>query len=197
LLNSNQPVVDGVLMEVILAAANDGSGYVKCLVPSSDKTPHRAMLADREYFKRTTEGFYRLEHFDLEDMFGRRPRPNLEVSPSLRRRDQDPATEEVQFFLVNRGRGVAKYSGFLIRMSPEVKVVGVTGSVEDVSKLNDGAPVVSYQDNTSVFHPNNIRYNVGGVIVKREALGQPLAMRVSWYCENMVPRTEILNVHSE
>jgi hypothetical protein len=155
------------------------------------------MLAEREYFKRTTEGFYRLEHFDLEDMFGRRPRPALDISPSVRRREQDPATEELQFFLVNNGRGIAKYSGFLVRLSSDVEIVGVIGLVEDVSKLNDGAPVASYQDNTSVYHPNNIRYSTGSVILKRAAIGQPLNMRVTWYCENMVPRTQVLIVHSK
>jgi len=43
------------------------------------------MLADREYFKRSTEGFYRLEHFDLEDLFGRRPKPALRFSHRLLR----------------------------------------------------------------------------------------------------------------
>jgi hypothetical protein len=77
LLNAVQPFVDDVRIEPITRP--DGSGFVKCLIPASDKTPHRAMMADREYFKRSTEGFYRLEHFDLEDMFGRRPIPRLEL----------------------------------------------------------------------------------------------------------------------
>lgn len=33
----------------------------------------------REYYKRSEDGCYRLEHFDLEDMFGRRQRPLLEL----------------------------------------------------------------------------------------------------------------------
>jgi hypothetical protein len=79
LLNATQPVVDNVVIEVVQAKALPGAGYVKCLIPASDKTPHRSMLACREYYKRTTEGFYALEHFDLDDMFGRRPVPSLFV----------------------------------------------------------------------------------------------------------------------
>lgn len=48
LLNSTQPVVDRVQLDVIESAKSDGAGFVKCLIPASEKAPHRAMLAKRE-----------------------------------------------------------------------------------------------------------------------------------------------------
>jgi hypothetical protein len=114
ILNSTQPVVDGIVLEVITSASSTSDGYVKCLIPASDKTPHRAMLWDREYFKRTTEGFYKLEHFDLEDMFGRRPRPLLSLSHEVVRGSQGggPAGSWVEVKIIiklhNSGRGSAR-----------------------------------------------------------------------------------------
>jgi hypothetical protein len=97
LLHATAPVVDGVRVEAVRSA--DNAGFVVCLIPQSPKTPHRAMLSHREYYKRSTERFYRLEHFDLEDMFGRRPRPLLTFDATVR-------TKRV-IWLHNRGRGMA------------------------------------------------------------------------------------------
>jgi len=52
-LTTTQPVIDGVDFRVIPAAGADGRGYVVTLVPESEKPPHRAMQADREYYRRT------------------------------------------------------------------------------------------------------------------------------------------------
>jgi hypothetical protein len=197
LLNSTQPVVDNVMLETISDAATLGAGYVKCLIPPSDKTPHRAMLADREYFKRTTEGFYRLEHFDLEDMFGRRPHPSLTIELALQPRSGDDPHEELHFSLINIGRGIAKYPGFLCRFDDDVKIVDARGGVQVASYLNRGAPVVSYQDNGSVIHPNSIAYSVGHAILRRERKGEGLRVQISWYCENMAARSATAEVRPE
>jgi len=114
LLNATQPVVDDVAIEVVQATSLPGSGYVKCLIPASDKTPHRSMLAEREYYKRTTEGFYALQHFDLEDMFGRRPVPSLFIGTRVecgsRAGGYGGRTQDVRIELriENRGRGSAR-----------------------------------------------------------------------------------------
>jgi hypothetical protein len=52
--------------------------------------PHRAMLADREYWRRTSNGFRRMKHYELEEVFERRLRPVLGFKVELRSRpDQD------------------------------------------------------------------------------------------------------------
>jgi hypothetical protein len=78
------------------------------------KVPHRGMLADREYYERTTEDFYRLEHFDLEDMFGRLPRPSLSLSMSVHRTGSSSGHTgktwdgRLVIGIKNSGRGVAR-----------------------------------------------------------------------------------------
>jgi hypothetical protein len=115
LLHAVQPSVDGVLVDVILSDNEESAGYVRCLIPPSDAAPHRAMLAGREYYKRSTEGFYRLEHFDLEDLFGRRPTPDLRLRATVKptgRSFGTPMGEKVTGIVIiaieNAGRGAAR-----------------------------------------------------------------------------------------
>lgn len=79
------PVVDGVLHKEIEMSPGANEGYVKTLVPASDSTPHMAKLGEDRYYKRNGSSFLRMEHFDLEDMFGWRPRPKLDLHLDLRR----------------------------------------------------------------------------------------------------------------
>ncbi|MFC2013850.1 helix-turn-helix domain-containing protein [Chloroflexota bacterium] len=69
------PSVDGVIHKPI--ECGDDSGFAVALIPSSDSTPHMAKGGEDRYFKRSGDSFIRMEHFDIEDMFGRRPKPNL------------------------------------------------------------------------------------------------------------------------
>ena len=39
-----------------------------------------AKLGENRYYKRSGDSFYQMEHFDLEDMFGRRRKPKLKMS---------------------------------------------------------------------------------------------------------------------
>jgi len=75
--NTTHPTINGVRIEPIDVVSGNMSGYVKCLIPQSDKPPHRAMQAEREYWRRTNGAYQRMEHYELEDVFGRRLRPFL------------------------------------------------------------------------------------------------------------------------
>ncbi|ARJ25694.1 ATP-binding protein [Bacillus sp. 17RED48] len=54
-------------------------GFVATYVPESNLPPHRALLKLNQYFIRSGDNFVLLEHVHLEDMFGRRQKPNLEI----------------------------------------------------------------------------------------------------------------------
>jgi hypothetical protein len=184
-LNSTQPVVDNVLLDVITSSGQEDTGYVKCLVPVSEKTPHRAMLADREYYKRTSDGFYRLEHFDLEDMFGRRPHPSLQVYLELRPRPADDPHCDFHFGFVNVGRGIAKHVSLVCRFDAPVRVVSGSGQVMDVTAANQGLPTVAYAENVNVIHPVEIVHFVGHAILLQPEKQAPVRIHLSWFCEGM------------
>jgi hypothetical protein len=52
---------------------------VATFVPETDGGPFMALFGEQRYYKRSGDSFYQMEHFDLEDMFGRRQKPNLEM----------------------------------------------------------------------------------------------------------------------
>lgn len=76
------PSVDGIVHRAVYVQA-DGSGVVATLVPASDSGPHMAKAGEDRYFKRSGDSFVRLEHFDVADMFGRRPKPALNVRVAI------------------------------------------------------------------------------------------------------------------
>src|SRR3990172_9833623 len=125
------PVVDGVLVKAIESDKSADYGYVAMLVPVSDGGPHRAMLkpiGDREYWKRSGESFYRMEHYDIADMFGRRRRPKLSLcwkivpGPTMRVGGAVHYEYNLCFGLKNSGKGIARYPmlefEFLIFLMP-------------------------------------------------------------------------------
>jgi schlafen family protein len=95
------PLVDGVAHKAI--PTTGAQGFCVSIIPTSDIGPHQAKGREDRYYKRSGSAFYRLEHFDLEDMFGGRRRPVLSVRLIPER---DGASRLVA--VRNDGRGVAK-----------------------------------------------------------------------------------------
>lgn len=187
ILQATQPVVDDVQIDFV--ASNDGAGYVKVLIPQSSKPPHRAILAEHMYWRRVSTGTRRMEHYELEDTFGRRLRPKLRFFGELRSRPEGDPHEELHFFLLNEGRGVARHSGFHCKLGAGVKVAGAQGvGLHNASHFNQGAAVVSYSNDTSVIHANDILLAVGHAIILREDKAIPLLVNCAWYAEGMDAR---------
>ena len=192
ILLTTQPFVDGVRIDVVLAQPEQG--YVKCYIPASDKPPHRAMFAKREYWSRTSTGFRKLEHYELEDVFGRRLRPVLRLRVELRPRPEGDPHEELHFSFLNEGRGIARHAGFLCKIGEGI-LAGVRGAgLTDVSTIND-RPAVQFYDAHSVVHANGIFSSLGHAIVQRPNKGSPLPIEVIWYAEEMLTRNQKVNVH--
>lgn len=112
------PTVDGVIHKPIVI--DDDSGFVKTLIPVSDATPHMAKGGEDRYFKRSGDSFIRMEHFDVEDMFGRRPKPKLCL---IYRIIQGPGRRgsvlsfDIIVGLENYGRGLARAPYLSIKTS--------------------------------------------------------------------------------
>jgi len=133
-----QPVVDGVDIREIESIRSGDFGYVVVLVAASDAGPHRAMLkngGDREFWKRSGDSFYRMEVFDIADMFRRRRRPMLVL---LWRVSLDQSPDDQRVFkwslilgLSNEGRALARYPMLDLVCSLEVSRRPTVGAVND------------------------------------------------------------------
>jgi hypothetical protein len=163
------PRVDNVVHKPVRSVGD--TGFAATLVPASDSGPHMAKLGEDRYFKRSGSSLYRMEHFDLEDMFGRRMRPRLTLEVELINRTQRAMPNGITsyrllvlFGILNDGRGIAKSPYLTIRKTPRLKGYdfGIDGNGGlGLPKLSSSNPdVVRYGGNsTHVIHPG-VRHDV-------------------------------------
>ena len=172
------PIVDGVRHKLIERTAD--TGFAATLVPESQSAPHMAKLGEDRYYKRAGASFYKMEHFDLEDMFGRRQKPRLEII--FEEGAKTGGVEDLIVLLINHGRAVARHVGFLI-VFENVEIVAVGPGMENNSRINAGQPVVGFDRQSGVIHPNGIRMNIGSIRVRRKDHTLPIQGEVTLYCE--------------
>lgn len=136
------PSVDGVQVEKFASERSQDHGYVVVYIPASDCGPHRAMLRHigaREYWKRSGDSFYRMEHFDIADMFGQRRRPRLRLTWRVEARDvmsvggRADYTWSIILSLKNEGRMIALYPMVHLEHSETIALdsYGLDGNYHD------------------------------------------------------------------
>jgi hypothetical protein len=120
---ATDPTVQGLQGASIPSRHDPTAGYAAILVPESPLPPHRVVLkiqaVQNHYYLRTGSDFLVAPHTQLEDMFGRRPRPNLVtkirgdfIYNSIASRWQ------IVFDVINEGRGTAKEVYFELLPQP-------------------------------------------------------------------------------
>ncbi|MFY9954500.1 hypothetical protein [Bradyrhizobium sp.] len=116
----------------------------------------------------------------LEDMFGRRQKPTLEIV--LEEGAKQDGTEDLIVLLLNQGRAVARHAGFLMYFQ-NAEIVTAGGQMQNNTHINAGRPVVGFDNNTGVIHPNGIRINLGMIRLRRKDPTQSIEGNVTLYCE--------------
>lgn len=103
-------------------SADSGFGFI--LIPESELPPHRVVLSlgreQNHYYTRTGSSFVIATHTQLEDMFGRRPRPKLVLTYD-KAPGRPPDTQFVMSMIIsiqNIGRGLAKYPFLSLEVDP-------------------------------------------------------------------------------
>ena len=139
------PSVKGIDGDFIPSDSNAAAGFALIHVPESDLPPHRAILSiakvQNHYFVRSGSSFAVATHSQLEDMFGRRPRPHLVLSHKAKRGTSYGVGEvevSITLSLTNEGRGIARYPFLDVDISPPH---GVSGFGID-GNGNFGLPVI-------------------------------------------------------
>ncbi len=148
------PIVEGVKHKII-ETSTDG-GIVVTYIPESDAGPHMANLGEDRYYKRSGDSFYRMEHFDLEDMFGRRKKPKLKLIPTIKGRGTNA---RVILSIRNDGRASAKapYLAFNVNLPYKFDRYGIDGNMyHGMKMLRHTGPDLPYrfgEDTAFVIHP--------------------------------------------
>jgi hypothetical protein len=151
------PTVDRVHHKII--DGNNGKQFAATYIPESESGPHMAKLGEDRYYKRSGDSFYRLEHFDLEDMFGRRPKPKLNLYTQIRGYGLQ---SEIVVGLSNNGKASAKapYLGFSSSQPFNRSQYGLDGNMTEGMKrlpsASSGMPN-RYGDGVNVIiHPGMV-----------------------------------------
>jgi Putative DNA-binding domain len=177
--DATSPLIDGVRHSPIINTRT-GRGVVATLVPENDNGPYMAKLGEHRYYKRSGDSFYKMEHFDLEDMFGRRQKAKLEIYPE--HKNVENGLEEITVRLLNTGRAVARHAGLSIWFE-NVDLVGASDQLRNASGVNSGRPVVQYNNDRGVIHPNGIVVMLGKVRLRRIDPALPIKAIVTIYCD--------------
>jgi hypothetical protein len=172
--------VDGVRNIVIQASA--GGGFVATYVPESGDAPHRAEGREKRYFRRVGSNFVGMEHYEIEDMFGRRQRPKLELELAY---TKDPSsTPEVHLYhlrasIHNNGRAMSRFYKVSMNLPAVVQnwpgdgtSLERRGSVALVHISDPALPLFPGDSRAPAF--NGYRYHMTNEIFDRfEAKGYP------------------------
>jgi hypothetical protein len=118
------PIMD---LNVVHVSANSdpSSGFVVALIPSTEGPPVRSRK-DWKFYVRMGSGTYPMEYFQIEAMFGRSARPELElrlVKGRLTATAYGGAARWFTLGIYNAGRGIAKF--------PSIRFKRSSGLVED------------------------------------------------------------------
>ena len=192
------PIVEGVLHKSILI--NEKDGFAITLIPESDSAPHMAKFSEDRYYKRSGDSFYKMEHYDLEDMFGRRKKPSFELITEvieLRTGSRERGVV-IMIRLMNSGRGTAK-APYLEIKTPfkcswaEYGYDGNGRTGLDQIIYHTSASIVKFgSDANTVIHPsisipisrliygydeNNIREEIHDIEVHYKAIAEGISLQ--------------------
>jgi hypothetical protein len=186
------PIVDGIRYKIFEIAQD--KGFATTLIPESDSGPYMAKLGEDRYYKRSGDSFYRMEHFDLEDMFGRRQKPRLSVILDSRPFENDSTIQDLHFSFKNIGRAIAKHTGFIVRL--ENAGIELTGNIQNVSYINAGIPTICHNNDIGVIHPNRIPVHIGHARIRRLIPTTNVTIELTFFCDGMRSETARIEVPS-
>ena len=114
-----EPGIEGIRVISVNESANDKSGFVVVYIPESDGPPRRSRK-DSRFYLRIGSGTFPMEYFQIEERFGRAPRPKLELYLEIAgieggNFDPDVLYRWFVLGLTNVGRGIAKFPSIRYR----------------------------------------------------------------------------------
>jgi len=179
---STDPIVQGIDGDWVGSDENGGFGVV--FIPESLLPPHRVILnSDKiknHYYIRSGNSFAIATHTQLEDMFGRRPRPNLSLSTRVVFYSHQGENHLVNVIvsIENRGRGTAKSPFLAIKIRPPYKInhFGIDGNggfgLKEIASSSDWNEKKYGASANAVIHPGVV-HDVTLVRVPINVKGSP------------------------
>jgi len=120
-----EPGIEGVEATEVNDPAGSGSGFVVVYIPRSEGAPRRSRK-DWKFYLRIGSGTFPMEYFQIEERFGKRPPPKLELYlESLHVAAQTHApSKPARYFVLglkNAGYGIARFPSIRYRPTTGLK----------------------------------------------------------------------------
>jgi hypothetical protein len=111
-----EPGIVGVRSSVVPLTRRPKSknGFVVVFIPESEGSPHRSIAGPKEFYVRIGPRTLPMAYFQIEDRFGRRPHPRLDVDIKHDQIRPVPLQATVRqrvlaLSVTNVGRGIARF----------------------------------------------------------------------------------------
>jgi hypothetical protein len=122
-----EPGIEGIQATEINEPAGSKSGFVVVYIPASEGSPRRSRK-DWKFYLRIGSGTFPMEYFQIEERFGKRPPPKLEVYLELEKTGGSTYAPQIptRYFVLglqNLGSGIAKF--------PSIRYKRASGLVVD------------------------------------------------------------------
>jgi hypothetical protein len=118
--NLVEPGILNIEVREVSDQPNATSGFVIVHVPKSEGSPRRSRK-DWKFYQRVGSATLPMEYWQIEDMFGKRPHPKLELSLEIRNiAPSGYSVQPVRQFvlgLTNIGKGIAKFPAIMFKRS--------------------------------------------------------------------------------
>lgn len=121
------PLNTGIQNTPILLDGENDSGFIVTYVPESGLPPHRAMFKDNKYYTRAGGSSILMEHHMLEDSFGRRQKPKLEINYWFQGRSIEQF--QIVFGIKNIGKYIARYPAIKVTHDGNSKFHEYSGGI--------------------------------------------------------------------
>jgi hypothetical protein len=112
-----EPPIAGIETRIITETPKSKSGFIIVYVPKSGGPPHRSRK-DSKFYIRVGSSTLPMEYWQIEDRFGSRPHPKLELHFEIRHSAKDVYSGVVRHFAIglkNSGVGIAKFPGIMFK----------------------------------------------------------------------------------
>lgn len=151
------PLNTGIVNTPIFLSELEDEGFIVTFVPESEKPPHRAMCSDNKYYTRAGDSFILMEHYMLEDSFGRRQKPKLEIDYKLNKAYKigDNQHFTITFGIRNIGKYIAFYPSIIVN-SIDLQTSGDSPPY-NLNIVSRGKSRIQYSGGSNdVIHPGTV-----------------------------------------
>jgi hypothetical protein len=186
LANISRPIPNLIILPI---TKDSGEKIFMIDVPESDSPPHQA--GDKCYYRRENFQNRKMEHVEIEDMFGKRQRPNLYPIFEYKKRNQNVVEGFIQISLIihNKGRAIGKYVCFSISLH-NIKDLSLTLPLRNISHLRELSSF-QFRDDVGIIHSEE-RMSIGSFAFGIKNPSEPIIGEYLLFADGMKFRSGIL-----